>query len=80
MKKYIAMLAVAAFAVTSYAGDKACSGKEKAACAAKGQTACSAKAQTACASKASTVAKGSSCCKGEVAKKVLQSPKAAGGA
>ena len=67
MKKYIAMLTVAAFAVTAYAGDKACSDKAKAACAGKDQAAC-------CASK--TVAKSASCSKGEVAKKVVQSPKA----
>ena len=67
MKKYIAMLTIAAFAVTSYAGDKACSDKAKAACAGKDQAAC-------CAGK--TVAKGTSCSKGEVAKKVVQSPKA----
>ena len=69
MKKYIAMLTVAAFAVTSYAGDKACSDKAKAACASKDQAAC-------CATKDGAVAKGASCSKGEVAKKV-QSPKAA---
>src|SRR6266540_251902 len=71
MKKYIAVLAVVAFAVTSYAGGKACSDKDKAACAGKDQAAC-------CAGKAGAVAKGTSCSKGEVAKKVLQSPKAAG--
>ena len=69
MKKYIVMLAVAAFAATSYAGGKECSDKAKAACAGKDQAAC-------CAGKA--VAKGASCAKGEIAKKALQSPKAAG--
>lgn len=72
MKKYIAMLAVAAFAVSAYAGGKECSDKAKAACAGKDQAAC-------CAGKSDVAKAGATCTKGaknEVAKKVLQSPKA----
>ena len=75
MKKYIAMLAVAAFAVTSYAGDtKACADKNKAACAGKEQAACCAGKDAV--AKGASCTKGTSCAKGEVAKRVLQSPKA----
>jgi len=81
MKKYIALLTVAAFAVVGFAGDTkagankaACSGKDAAACAAKGKSACPASAEAA------------SCCpngklaKKDGTKKIVQSPKAAGAA
>ena len=80
MKKYIAMLTVAAFAVVGYAGDKACADKDKAACAAKDKTACAEKGKSAC----SASAEASACCpngklaKKDGSKKIVQSPKAAG--
>jgi hypothetical protein len=78
MKKYIALLMVAAFAVSSYAGEKACAGKDAAACAGKDKSACAGKEQAACCAGKGAVAKGSSCSKAVIAKKGLQSPKAAG--
>ncbi len=90
MKKYIALLTIAAFAVTAYAGDKTCpsqaqagcAGKDKAACSMAKGASCTAKEHAACAAagKGCAEAKSSSCCKGQAAKKSLQSPKAAGGA
>ncbi len=81
MKKYIALLTVAAFAVVGYAGDnKACSDKDKAACSAKDKAACSQQAKSACPANAEAA----SCCpsgklaKKEGSKKIVQSPKAAG--
>jgi hypothetical protein len=83
MKKYIAILTVAAFAVVGHAGDtKACTDKDKAACAAKDKTACAEKDKAACPASAQA----SSCCpsgklaKKDGSKKVVQSPKAAGSA
>jgi len=80
MKKYIALLTVAAFAVVGYAGDnKACTDKDKAACSAKDKTACTAKAKSACPASA----KASACCasgkmaKRDTTKKVVHSPRAA---
>lgn len=75
MKKYIVMLTIAAFAVAAQAGDKACAGKDKAACAGKAKAACSEKANSACADQAKA---GGCCAKAATAKKVVQSPKAAG--
>src|SRR5262245_57399822 len=76
MKKYLAILTVAAFAAVSYAGDKATTQSPKAASADKAKTeACSA-----------SVAAASTCCadgklaKKDSTKKIVQSPKAAGAA
>lgn len=92
MKKVIVTLMVAAFAVVSYAGGKACADKANAACAGKDQAACAAKAQAACAGKDQTACAGKSqtacgdkakagCCaqmaKKEAARKMM-SPKASG--
>ena len=77
MKKYIAVLAVAAFTVSAYAGGKECSDKAKAACAGKDQAACCAGKSDAVAKAGASCTKGASCHKAELAKKWLQSPKAA---
>ena len=69
MKKYIAILTVAAFAAVSYAGDKAATPKTKAA-SADAKTACA--AETACCAKEQVAKKNSD------SKKVVMSPKAAG--
>lgn len=81
MKKYIAMLTVAAFAAVGYAGDnKACTDKDKAACAAKDKLASAEKGKSACPASAEA----SACCangklaKKDGSKKIVQSPKAAG--
>ena len=81
MKKYIALLTVAAFAVVGYAGDtKACADKDKAACSAKDKAACAEKGKAACPASAEAA----SCCPGgkmakkDGTKKIVQSPKAAG--
>jgi hypothetical protein len=66
MKKYIALLTIAAFAVAAQAGDKACADKDKAACAGKDKAACADQAKA-----------GGCCAKSATVKKVVQSPKAA---
>ena len=73
MKKYIAMLMIAAFAVAAQAGGKACADKDQAACAGKDKAACSAKGKTCSADQAKA---GGCCAKSATAKKVVQSPKA----
>jgi len=78
MKKYIALLTVAAFAVVGYAGDKKASADKAAGC--KDGAACAEKSKAACPASAEA----SSCCasgklaKKEGTKKIVQSPKAAG--
>jgi hypothetical protein len=81
MKKYIAILTVAALAAVSYAGDKASTSSPKAASADKAKSACAAKSD--CAASASASADSSCCANSKVAKKdttkkIVQSPKAAG--
>lgn len=74
MKKYIALLTIAAFAVAAQAGDKTCADKDKAACAGKDKAACMEKAKTGCADQAKA---GGCCANSTTAKKVVQSPKGA---
>jgi hypothetical protein len=70
MKKYIAVLMVAAFAVAAYAGNKIASPKDAAACSDNKAACCS--SQQACCAKTETAKKSGS------TKKVVMSPKAAG--
>ena len=87
MKKYIAILTVAALSAVSYAGDKASLSSPKAASADKAKAACAVKSDCAaksdCAVSASASADSSCCASSKVAKKdttkkIVQSPKAAG--
>jgi len=73
MKKYIAILMVAAFAAVSYAGDKASANTTKAASADKAKAACpvAAAAESSCCANAKLAKK-------DTTKKIVQSPKAAG--
>ena len=73
MKKYIALLTIAAFAVAAQAGGKACADKDKAACAGKDKAACAAKGTTCTAYQAKA---GGCCAQSGLAKKLVQSPKA----
>jgi len=76
MKKYIALLTIAAFAVAAQAADKTCPAKDKAACCmGKDKATCAEKAKAGCADQAKA---GGCCAKSAAARKVLQSPKAAG--
>jgi len=80
MKKYIALLTVAAFAVVGYAGDDKASADKAACCKGKDTAACADKSKAACPASAEA----SSCCasgklaKKDGTKKIVQSPKAAG--
>jgi len=75
MKKYIALLTIAAFAVAAYAADKTCPAKDKAACVEKAKAGCPGQAKAGCADQAKA---GGCCAKAAATKKVAQSPKAAG--
>jgi hypothetical protein len=82
MKKYIALLTVAAFAVVGYAGDNKASADKAACCKGKDSAACADKSKAACPASAEAA----SCCPGgkvakkDTTKKIVQSPKAAGAA
>lgn len=68
MKKYIAILMVAAFAVVSYAGDKSATTTKTKAASADAKSACAAE----CSANAQVAKKSCS------SKKIVMSPKAAG--
>jgi len=91
MKKYIALLTIAAFALAAYAGDMTCPAQSKAGCAGKDKAACAEKAKAGCPGQAKAgcpgqakagcadQAKAGGCCaKSAAARKLAQSPKATG--